>query len=163
MKKGFTMIELVFVIVILGILASIAVPRLAATRDDAGAVKAAAEMKDVITQLAARYTIKGSWDTDINGKDICSDTDVTVEKLKTANISTMAAVRGRDKDTDTDKWYKCVKITPSNDTRSIKVENGADTESSYCQAIQNTPAMLDWKKLNEDSGEGIKVGSGIYK
>ena len=35
MKKGFTMIELIFVIVILGILASVAIPRLAATREDA--------------------------------------------------------------------------------------------------------------------------------
>ena len=34
-RKAFTMIELVFVIVVLGILAAIAVPRLAATRDDA--------------------------------------------------------------------------------------------------------------------------------
>ena len=35
MKKGFTMIELIFVIVILGILASVAIPRLAGTRTDA--------------------------------------------------------------------------------------------------------------------------------
>ncbi len=32
---AFTMIELVFVIVVLGILAAVAIPRLAATRDDA--------------------------------------------------------------------------------------------------------------------------------
>ena len=35
LNKAFTMIELVFVIVVLGILAAVAIPRLAATRDDA--------------------------------------------------------------------------------------------------------------------------------
>jgi len=35
MRKAFTMIELVFVIVILGILAAVAIPKLAATRGDA--------------------------------------------------------------------------------------------------------------------------------
>lgn len=34
-KTAFTMIELIFVIVILGILAAVAIPKLAATRDDA--------------------------------------------------------------------------------------------------------------------------------
>lgn len=35
MKRAFTMIELVFVIVVIGILSAIAVPKFAATRDDA--------------------------------------------------------------------------------------------------------------------------------
>jgi len=39
-RKAFTMIELIFVIVVIGILTAIAVPRLAATRDDAIFVKA---------------------------------------------------------------------------------------------------------------------------
>ena len=35
MRKAFTMIELVFVIVVIGILSAIAIPKFAATRDDA--------------------------------------------------------------------------------------------------------------------------------
>jgi len=38
-RKAFTMIELVFVIVVLGILAAVAIPKLAATRDDAQIAK----------------------------------------------------------------------------------------------------------------------------
>ncbi len=38
-KKAFTMIELIFVIVVIGILATVAIPRLAATRTDAVLVK----------------------------------------------------------------------------------------------------------------------------
>ena len=39
-KKAFTMIELVFVIVVIGILSAIAIPKFAATRDDAVITKA---------------------------------------------------------------------------------------------------------------------------
>ncbi len=38
-RKAFTMIELVFVIVVLGILAAVAIPKFAATRDDAQIAK----------------------------------------------------------------------------------------------------------------------------
>ena len=46
-KSAFTMIELVFVIVILGILASVAVPKLAATRTDAKISKGRADISSI--------------------------------------------------------------------------------------------------------------------
>lgn len=47
MKNAFTMIELIFVIVILGILAAVAVPRLAATRTDAEITKGRADIASI--------------------------------------------------------------------------------------------------------------------
>ena len=66
MKNAFTMIELIFVIVILGILAAIAIPKLAATRDDAQIAKGRADIASIrsaiVTERQSRL-IKGqnSW------------------------------------------------------------------------------------------------------
>ena len=61
-KNGFTMIELVFVIVVLGILAAIAIPRLAATRTDAVIAKGrsdVASIRSAIISERQRRLIKG--------------------------------------------------------------------------------------------------------
>ncbi|MDY5384354.1 MAG: type II secretion system protein [Campylobacter sp.] len=67
MKKGFTMIELIFVIVILGILASVAIPRLAATREDAEISAAVANLRTLVNDATAYYTVKGTFNAGTNG------------------------------------------------------------------------------------------------
>ena len=61
MKKGFTMIELIFVIVILGILASVAIPRLAGTREDAEISTAVANLRTLLSDAASYYVVKGGF------------------------------------------------------------------------------------------------------
>lgn len=59
MKKSVSMLELIFVIVILGILAAVAVPKLTATRDDAYVSRLAHQMQTAVFEIAAYVTAKG--------------------------------------------------------------------------------------------------------
>ena len=56
MKHAFTMIELVFVIVVIGILAAIAIPKFAVTRDDANIVKGKSTVANIQSGLVTERT-----------------------------------------------------------------------------------------------------------
>ena len=55
MSRAFTMIELIFVIVVLGILAGIAIPKLAATRDDATLAAMRANLATIMTAVQTQH------------------------------------------------------------------------------------------------------------
>lgn len=108
MKKGFTMIELIFVIVILGILAAVAIPKLAATRDDAKAATVKTDVGTFLQAIPAWYqgqkdaTISNATSIDTNVwtktsgdqeylyKENSSDTDRIYIRIVDANSSTNA-------------------------------------------------------------------------
>jgi len=77
MKKAFTMIELIFVIVIVGILSSVAVPKFMSSRDDAMAAFCVKTAQQFVNDLASYYTVHGEFGKVSQMSNISvNDTDV---------------------------------------------------------------------------------------
>ena len=87
MKKAFTMIELIFVIVILGILAAVAIPKMMATRSDAKISAISQEASNIISEVPAYVTSQGKVSNFVTMSQV-SKSLVDQNKAYDANTST---------------------------------------------------------------------------
>ena len=126
MKKGFTMIELIFVIVILGILAAVAIPKLAATRDDAEIAKTAANIQTFINDLGSYYTSQGEF----------------ADASKMSNVKSPIKIKNKD---------GCLKIkagTGNATSGEIGLEIGVN---GLCAKVWELPGLANVKTLIESN------------
>ena len=65
MKRAFTTMELIFVIIILGLLAAFTIPRLSTSRDDANFVQILSNTKQLMIDIMSYNASQGGIDSDI--------------------------------------------------------------------------------------------------
>ncbi|MDY5384258.1 MAG: type II secretion system protein [Campylobacter sp.] len=164
MKKGFTMIELIFVIVILGILASVAIPRLAATREDAEISATVANLRTLLSDISAYYTVKGEFGTGTNAAKWKDITNVPLTKNGGVPITTESA---------TQEVYlyiggtRCIGVTSFDRLGPLPafiqfVANNPDTSSVCKQVLAAAPIKAYFDSKVKDGLPGtIAIGSSI--
>jgi len=140
MKKAFTMIELIFVIIILGILTSIAIPKLNATRDDAENVKIEAALRNGTNEIITYALTQGKVESNL------STMSNSFEDLESSGIAVMSP-------------YKMV-LESGNLSDCVTLEINSTTlndfEISYTDATGNS-ACLSLQEVLKKVNYNIKI------
>ena len=136
-KNAFTMIELIFVIVILGILAAVAIPKLSATRSDAKASLTASNIMTGAAEISSYAVAKGKTEGNFSlMSNAVAVMENTGDVVVTNNNAQVAVGNSAD----------CVDITiVQNATDDIlSISFGNTQNDSICQTVQSLINVNDY-------------------
>lgn len=152
MKSGFTFIELIFVIVILGIVAAVAITKITATRDDAHTSKQAFALATAVEDFSVFYTAKGYFSTPNEM------TYVTFLSSGDTNLTT-----------DSIQFNECITVSSvgynSSDKNALTISySAANGNINDCHAVANAAKNItNFTDKNSNSSKLFVVGgSGIF-
>ena len=149
-RSGFSMIELVFVIVILGVLAAVAVPRFVTTRTDAQVAMARSDIASVMKAIPARifaenidptqsaptgFSNWGDWMIDTGGLDRgrwqVKDTD-GIEPIGNVNNTGTTQTSGCNAIIKIDKTNGNLIFDPS------VINQAGQAKGTFCETLKNS-------------------------
>lgn len=131
MRNAFSMLELVFVIVILGILASIAIPKFSLTRSEAQSISIQSDLNQAISAIQRDVFMKNLQPSKINGVYI----------METAGLSKARWIADGNgiklaKDGAVDSQNDCV-VFEFIHAKDLKVQI-KDVDTPLCQKLRKT-------------------------
>ena len=132
MTKAFTLIELIFIIVIVGILSSVAVPRLVATRDDALIAKNSEYIISIMSEISTYIIANGE------SEDNLTKMSSLLKKLNLQNrviiniINKSASVKIGE-----DPLCITIDLNSSSTTETLSTLFSSITSSRTCKMVQS--------------------------
>ena len=127
-QSGFSIIELVFVIVVLGIIASIAIPKLSLTRSDAQYTAIMADIQTIHSSIQQKFLTQDLDNTSLNGDFIMQTAGLSSARW----IATQNGVR-LAKNNEIDLKNNCVLVDLTQKELSIKIDSSFTT--ALCQKL----------------------------
>jgi len=132
------MIELIFVIVIIGILAAVAIPKLAATRSDAQVSAIIANARTFKGDLASFFTAQGQAVWDNNATNTSASAVPVKDAACTADANTTLP-QGTYSFCEGSNQCLVVTTTPGG---GFQAANGSNTTSQVCIGVQGDPTIV---------------------
>ena len=143
MKKAFTMIELIFVIVIIGTLSAVAIPKLAATRDDAKIAQMISNARIAVQDIGNHIATVGITNLSNSKVKDASSIDFTGSGCvplneNTTNLSPSLLTLCDD---SVSPPSSCIVIVV-NSNGTAQVINATGPSDSLCQTVATDPAIV---------------------
>jgi prepilin-type N-terminal cleavage/methylation domain-containing protein len=129
-RKAFTLIEFIFVIIIIAILAAIAIPKLAAVRMDAKLSTKANNIMVAATEIASYAVARGSTTSDLR---IMSH---SIRSMVNRSEATLSAYQANIKVDDSDDCIIIKIDDPGSSTEVLKIDYG-NTTNPYCDQLRS--------------------------
>ena len=152
------MIELIFVIVILGILASVAIPRLAGTREDAEISAAIGNLRTLVSDANVYYVTKGSFGT----AKWNEFTSVPLDGANSAAVAGATAATAHLKVNGANCIGFYLKEKAGDTPAHIVFTKETLTNNTVCTNVQNAPSVKAYfdSTLPGDTAKGkMPIGS----
>jgi len=153
-KKAFTMIELTFVIVLVGVLASIMIPKFTATRNDATMVMALSEMGTFIHDIGAYYSSKETYEANpislMTRIQFYTDISCTTQATQIQNSKTYyyCTENGMAQEA-------CMSFSPKNTDGNITIK-AIFPNGSICKDLQATTTFKNFLGEIKLGGQNLK-------
>ena len=152
LKKAFTVVELIFVIMIIGILALVAIPRLAATTDDAKISINLNHLGTIINDFSAYYTTYDHFSGNIDNMTNIKEINYTTPWNNSTQKGTLTYYTLDEQN----NLESCIRIFLSNSEGNMTLESIISPHGTICKDLQNIPTYLNYVGEKLFGGNRVK-------